>query len=260
MTMEWFDSHCHVYDPKIPDGRDAAVRAARDAGVGGMVVVGCDRASSQAAIDTAAAHRDIWASVGLHPHEASHGVDTIVDLLNAERVVAVGEAGLDYYYDHSPRDVQRNAFAAQIVLAHERALPLVIHTREAWDDTFDILDREGVPDRCLFHCFTGGVDELTQCVDRGASVSFSGIASFPSARDVRNAAVACPEDRMLIETDSPYLAPVPHRGRPNQPALVAAVGTAVADLRGVEPSHIAAITAANARRFFGLPAFTNGAV
>ena len=167
-------------------------------------------------------------------------------------MVAIGEAGLDYHYDHSPRDVQRSAFAAQIALANEHNLPLVIHTREAWDDTFDILDAEGTPTRCLFHCFTGGVAELNRCLERGASVSFSGIVSFPSAHDVRAAAVACPTDRMLIETDSPYLAPVPHRGRPNQPALVTAVGTAVADLRGVSPADIAHLTATNARAMFGL--------
>lgn len=249
---EWFDSHCHVYDPKIPDGRDAALAAARAAGVTAMVVVGCDRESSLAAIDAAANHADVWATVGVHPHEARHGVDTITDLIDAPRVVAIGEAGLDYHYDHSPRDVQRSAFAAQIALANEHNLPLVIHTREAWDDTFDILDAEGTPTRCLFHCFTGGVAELNRCLERGASVSFSGIVSFPSAHDVRAAAVACPTDRMLIETDSPYLAPVPHRGRPNQPALVTAVGTAVADLRGVSPADIAHLTATNARAMFGL--------
>ena len=134
--MQLFDSHCHVYDDRMPGGTAAAVAAARDAGVTAMVNVGCDRATSEAAIATAAAHDRVWATVGLHPHEASFGVETVVDLIGRPKVVAVGEAGLDYFYDHSPRDAQREAFAAQIQLAHEHDLPLVIHTRDAWDDTF----------------------------------------------------------------------------------------------------------------------------
>ena len=142
-----------------------------------------------------------------------------------DRVVAVGEAGLDYYYDHSPRDVQRAAFAAQIQLAHERRLPLVIHTRDAWDDTFDVLAAEGVPERTIFHCFTGGPDEARRCLDIGAFVSFSGIVTFKNATPIQEAARVVPLDRILVETDAPYLAPVPHRGQPNQPAWVPFVGS-----------------------------------
>jgi TatD DNase family protein len=251
--MELFDSHCHVYDDdRMPGGTAAAVDSARAAGVTGMVAVGCDRATSEAAIAIAADHDDVWATVGLHPHEAKFGVDTIVDLLDRPRVVAVGEAGLDYFYDHSPRDIQRHAFAAQIQLAHERDLPLVIHTRDAWADTFDVLGAEGTPPGTIFHCFTGGSEEARRCLELGAHISFSGIVTFKSADDVRAAARLVPLDRMLIETDAPYLAPVPHRGRPNQPAFVAHTAQFIADLRDVSVTAVASATDRNARAVFGL--------
>jgi TatD DNase family protein len=158
----------------------------------------------------------------------------------------VGECGLDYHYDHSPRDVQRTAFAGQIALAKAHGLSLVIHTREAWDDTFDVLDAEGMPDRTVFHCFTGGADEARRCVERGAYLSFSGIVTFPTANDVREAAAWCPGDRIVVETDAPFLAPVPHRGRPNSPALVAEVGRFVAALRGEDERGFARRTTENA--------------
>jgi TatD DNase family protein len=248
----WFDSHCHVYDDKVPGGPDGSLEAARAAGISGFVVVGCDRATSLAAIAIAERHDDVWATVGVHPHEATNGIDTIRDLVRHPDVMAIGEAGLDYFYDHSPRATQRQVFAEHIHLAHEHNLPLVIHTRDAWDETFDILDTETTPTRTVFHCFTGGPSELEGCLERGAYVSFSGIVSFPSATDLREAAICCPLSRMLVETDSPYLAPVPHRGRPNQPAWVAAVGTAIADLRGTSIADIANATTANAHKVFDL--------
>ncbi len=248
--MKLFDSHCHVHDERMPGGTDAAVDAARAAGVAAMVTVGCDRATSLAAIKAASEHDDVWATVGLHPHEAVHGVDTVVDLIDRPRVVAVGEAGLDYYYEHSPKREQAEAFAAQIQLAHEHDLPLVIHTRDAWADTYDILDAEGVPERTILHCFTGGPDEARQGLDRGMFVSFSGIVTFKSAAGVQAAARIVPPDRLLIETDAPYLAPVPHRGKTNQPAWVADTAQFVADLRDVPVSELADTTFAN-----GLAAF-----
>lgn len=248
----WFDSHCHVYDDKVPGGPDGSLDAARAGGIGGFVVVGCDRATSLAAIAIAERHNDVWATVGVHPHEATNGIDTIRDLIRHPDVMAIGEAGLDYFYDHSPRATQRQVFAEHIQLAHEHDLPLVIHTRDAWDETFEILDAETTPTRTVFHCFTGGPSELDRCLERGAHVSFSGIVSFPSATDLREAAIRCPLSRMLIETDSPYLAPVPHRGRPNQPAWVAAVGTTIADLRGTSIAEIATATTANAHTVFNL--------
>ncbi len=245
----WLDSHCHL----PADAAAELVAEAATAGVTTMVTVGCDRASSLEALAVAARFPGVHATVGLHPHEARHGVDTIRDLFDgAVRPVAVGECGLDYHYDHSPRDDQRTAFAAQVALAHELALPLVIHTREAWDDTFDILDAEGVPERTVFHCFTGGPDDARRCLDRGAHLSFSGIVTFNGAPEVRAAAALTPLERTLVETDSPYLAPVPHRGKRNRPAWVPAVGACIAEVHGVDGDVVRDATRRTAERLFAL--------
>ena len=206
------DSHCHLWDTRGADVA-AVLAAARAAGVDTFVNVGCDAATSAAALAQAAAHDGVYATVGLHPHEAIHGVDSIVGLLDDPRVIAVGECGLDYFYDHSPRDVQRTAFAAQVAIANERRLPLVIHTRDSWDDTFDVLGAEGVPERTVFHCFTGGPDELRRCVDAGAFVSFSGIVTFKTAEDLRAAATVVP-GRSAARRDGQ---PVPRAGPPSRP-------------------------------------------
>jgi TatD DNase family protein len=256
VALRWTDDHCHLGwqgDDPDPGTADAQVADARAAGVERIVTVGTDVERSAAAIATARAHPgSVWATVGLHPHEAKLGLDGLEDLLGEPEVVAVGECGLDYHYDHSPRDVQREVFAAQVALAHERDLALVIHTREAWADTFDVLVAEGVPERTVLHCFTGGPGEARRCLDLGAHLSFSGIVTFPSASDIREAAALCPLDRVLVETDSPYLAPVPHRGRPNRPALVPLVGAAVAAAQGVEVAAVAEATWANAERVYRL--------
>lgn len=252
----WVDTHCHLTDERIEGGADAALSAARAAGVGRMITIGTAHDTSRAAVALAAREPDVWATVGVHPHDAKDGVAWVPELLGAPRVVAVGECGLDYHYDHSDRAVQREAFARQIAWALERDLALVVHTREAWDDTFAILDEQGTPPRTVFHCFTGGPDEARRCLDRGAWLSFSGIVTFKNADDLRAAAVACPEDRMLVETDAPYLAPVPHRGRPNHPALVTRVGATLAELRGTSAARVAEVTARNAERVF--PALSRG--
>jgi TatD DNase family protein len=257
VPIRWTDNHCHLgwdVDEQVDVGEvDAMVAEARAAGVERLVTVGTDALRSAEALRAAARHPGVvWATVGLHPHEARLGLDGVVELLEEPRVVAVGECGLDYHYDHSPRPVQRDMFAAQIALAHERDLPLVIHTREAWDDTFAVLDAEGVPERTVFHCFTGGPAEAGGCLERGGYLSFSGIVTFSSAGDVRAAAAACPLDRVLVETDSPYLAPVPHRGRPNRPALVSLVGAGVAGVMGVAVEAVAEATWANAERVYRL--------
>jgi TatD DNase family protein len=256
--MTWTDTHCHLEDDRYPESTDEVLEAARARGVNRFVTVGCDVASSRICLDIASRHDDVWATIGLHPHEAVHGIETLDDLLHETLaddnsrscLVALGEAGLDYYYDHSPRDVQRDVFAQQIALAHRHSLPLVIHTRDAWSDTWDVLTAEGVPERTIFHCFTGGVEEATKCLDLGAFLSFSGIVTFKNATDVAAAASMCPDDRLLVETDSPYLAPVPHRGRPNRPAFVVDVGEHVARLRNVTPETLAELTTSNASRAF----------
>ncbi len=225
---------------------DDSLSAARLADVNRFIVIGTDAQSSIGAIELASKHPDVWATVGLHPHDATLGTNTVAHLLPSARVVAVGECGLDYYYEHSPRTTQRQVFAEHIALAKQHDLTLVIHTRDAWDDTFDVLDTEGLPQRTVLHCFTGGPDEARKCLDRGAFLSFSGIVTFKNSADNQAAARICPPDRLLIETDSPYLAPAPQRGRPNQPAFVGFVGTAIADLRGQHPSIIAESTSAAA--------------
>jgi TatD DNase family protein len=262
--VRWIDNHCHLgWSDDVADGDhaaqvDAAVADARAAHVERLVTVGTDAVRSAEAIAAARRHPGtVWATVGLHPHDASHGLGGLVELLddpaNGAAVVAIGECGLDYFYEHSPKDAQRAMFAAQIALAHERDLALVIHTRDAWDDTFAILDAEGVPARTVLHCFTGGPDEARACLDRGAYVSFSGIVTFKAADDLRAAAKICPLDRVLVETDSPYLAPVPHRGRTNRPALVPLVGAAVASAMGVSPADVAVASWDNAAAVYRLP-------
>ena len=288
-VIEWFDSHCHLQDEftESDEGdridatgphatRLAATMArASESGVTRMVCVGTGAGSSAEAVALARSMRqpgsaavaegvELWATVGLHPHDAKDGVDSLDALLGAELsvpagpggsepvVVGIGECGLDYHYDHSPRPAQREAFALQIDLAHRHGLTLVIHTREAWDDTLDILRSSGVPDRTIVHCFTGGPAEARRCLDLGASLSFSGVVTFKNADDVRQAADLCPWDRLLIETDSPFLTPVPHRGTLNEPSRVPLVGAAIAQVKGVETSHVAEVTTTNARTAFGL--------
>jgi len=247
----WADSHCHLqYDGISGDALDRAA----EAGVGRVICVGTDAPQSRAAIEVARAHPGrVWATVGLHPHDAIQGVDGIVGMLAEPEVVGVGECGLDYHYDHSPREIQREAFSAQVALASERDLALVIHTREAWDDTFAILRAEGVPRRTVFHCFSGGPEEARLALDLGTTLSFSGIITFKTAGDLRAAAAMAPIDRILVETDAPYLTPVPHRGTPNQPSYVALVGAAVAGAKGLTVEEVERATWANTAAVFGLP-------
>ena len=249
----WADSHCHLTFEGVGV---AAIEAARAAGVTRMITIGTTIEESTEAIEVARAHRGVWATVGLHPHDSSDGVAGIATLLSDPDpvVVGVGECGLDYHYDHSPRDVQRAAFAAQVQLACQLDLALVVHTRDAWDDTFDILAAEGPPERWVLHCFSGGPDEAARGLELGAMLSFSGIVTFKTADDVRAAAAACPLDRLLVETDSPFLAPVPYRGRTNTPALVPVVGAAVAAAKAVTTEMIEEATWANTAALFGLRA------
>ena len=248
--MAWTDSHCHVPYEGVDE---SVIEEAAAAGVTRLITVGTDAAQSAAAIDVAARHEHVWATVGLHPHDAKQGVATIEPLVASPKVVAVGECGLDYFYDHSPREAQREAFAAQIALAHQHDLALVIHTRDAWDDTFDILRAERVPERTVFHCFTGGPDEARRALNLGAHLSFSGIVTFKAAAELREAAVVCPLDRLLVETDSPYLTPVPHRGERNRPALVPFVGAGVAAAKGVPVEAVETASWRAASHIFDLP-------
>jgi len=281
-VVEWFDSHCHLQEEftseEVPSGAHATELAATlarasEAGVTRMVCIGTGEATSAAAVDLVEAMRrpdapavaegvELWATVGLHPHDAKEGVESVIPLLEDSVgrrsegapvvVVAVGECGLDYHYDHSPRAAQRDAFERQVELAHRYGLAVVVHTREAWDDTIGILSEIGVPEQTIVHCFTGGPDEARRCLELGAWLSFSGVVTFKNAADVRQAAALCPLDRLLVETDAPFLAPVPHRGTVNEPARVALVGWALAEIKGLTALELAACTTANAQSAFGL--------
>jgi len=256
----WVDAHCHL-QLDLADTRfevaeaDAQVERAQAAGVEWMVCVGTGLETSRQALDLASRHPDVYATVGLHPHDALQ-LDTewagLVALAAAERCVAIGECGFDLYYEHSPGAEQEVAFRRHIELAKAVDRPLMIHSREAWSETFRVLDAEGLPPRTIFHCFTGGPDEARAALDRDCYLSFSGIVSFKTADDVRAAAALAPGDRILVETDSPYLAPVPHRGKTNEPAYVPIVGAALAAARGVGDEEIAELTRANAARVFGV--------
>jgi TatD DNase family protein len=250
-TPRWVDSHCHL---QLAGGDEHIVRA-RAAGVEWMVCVGTDLETSEAAATLADRHPDVYAAVGLHPHDASKlGAEwpMLEPLAVSDGCIAIGECGFDLFYEHSPRDEQETAFRFQIRLAKHTHKPLVIHSRDAWDDTFRVLDDEGVPERTIFHCFTGGPEEAAAAIERGCYLSFSGIVSFKNADALREAARLAPADRVLVETDSPFLTPEPYRGRPNEPALVVAVGAALARARGTEPEEIAELTRANAVRVFGV--------
>jgi TatD DNase family protein len=246
----WTDDHCHL--PEDLEAARAEVALAAEAGVTRMITIGTSVEGSRAAITVARDLDGVWATAGVHPHDAKDGLDGLAALLGEPEVVGVGECGLDYHYEHSPRDVQREVFARQIALAHAHDLALVIHTREAWDDTFAVLEEQGVPPRTVVHCFSGGIDEASRALALGAYLSFSGIVTFPNANDVRAAAAMCPLDRLLVETDAPFLTPVPHRGKPNRPAFVTLVGAAVAEAKSVPAERIAAVTWANAETLFGL--------
>lgn len=247
--MAWIDQHCHL--PAGSEGQRLASEA-RSAGVERLITVGTGVETSREMIALAKEIDGVWATAGIHPHDAKTSSDGLEELLSHPEVVAVGECGLDYYYDNSPRQAQVDMFAWQISLAHRYDLPLMIHTRSAWPETFEVLDREGVPDRLVFHCFTGGVDELEQCLSRGGVISFSGIITFKGVDALHEAVVACPLERLLVETDSPYLAPVPHRGKPNRPALVTLVGAAVAELKGVSVCDVEATVWKTAATCYGL--------
>ncbi len=265
----WTDSHCHL---ERADDLDAQLTRALEAGVDRVVCIGTDVETSAQAVSLArrvsvspSPAAGVWSTVGLHPHDATDDLEPVAALLADAAaaqptagplppgsVVGVGECGLDYFYEHSPRAAQREVFARQVALAHRHALALVVHTRDAFDDTCAILAAEGVPERTVIHCFSGGLPEARRLLDLGASLSFSGIVTFKNAAPVREAAAYCPDDRLLVETDAPFLAPVPHRGRPNEPAFVALVGTAVAELRDADVEEVARRTAENAARLFRL--------
>ena len=251
-----FDSHCHLTDGRFDEDRGAVLDAAMEAGVTRMVTVASTLEDARDAADLAAGHPAVWSTAGIHPHEvaeAGEGDLSAVRDLAATRaeVVAIGETGLDYFYDHSPRTLQRRWFEAHMETAAEVDLPIVIHTREAEDDTIAVLRNAPESVRKVLHCFTGSMKLLEVGLEVGCYVSFAGIITF-SKFDGEDAVRAVPGDRLLAETDAPYLAPVPCRGKRNEPALVTHVVAALAGIRGEDVGAVADITAQNAERFYAL--------
>ena len=254
--MKLVDSHCHLDDEKFAGDLDAVIERAKAAGVEQMMAIGTGNGPPdlEAAIRLADAHSCLYATVGVHPHDAAKATPATYEHLHAlmqhPKVLAIGEIGLDYHYDFSPRDVQREVFTSQLQLAIQLSKPVVIHTREAWDDTLRLIDENPPPRAGIMHCFTGGEDEARQALDRGFYLSFGGVLTFPKADNVRAAARLTPGDRLLVETDAPYLAPVPHRGKRNEPAYVAQVAGTLADLHGIPADDVRARTAANFHALF----------
>jgi len=264
----WIDSHAHVTAREFDADRDDALARAFAGGVDALIAIGAGYGVEANAEAVALAARDgrVWAAVGVHPHDAAllddAGRAKLAGWLAAPRVVAVGECGLDYFYMHSPRDVQQRVFAEQLGLARERGLPVVIHVRSedesAYEHLLAIWNAEGGGAlRGVLHCYTGSLAFAKRALDRGLEVSFSGILTFKKDRGLREVARALPLERLLVETDAPLLAPEGQRGRRNEPAWVAKVGEVLASVQGRPVDEVAAVTSANARRLFGLSECTD---
>lgn len=251
----WFDSHCHLHICEEDRPVAEVIAEARAAGVTEMLTVGFDRESNPRSVELTE-NEGVYASVGLHPNSATGWTEevsaTFEPFLSHPKVVAVGETGLDFYRDWAPRADQEAAFVAQISLAKRYDKALVIHTRDSMSDALDVLEATDPPERFVLHCWSGSVADLERVRSMEGYVSFAGNVSFKSAGDLREVVPFVPRDRLLVETDSPYLTPVPHRGKPNSPAKVVHVGAAVAEILGSAPEEIAELTTSNARRFFGL--------
>ena len=256
------DTHCHL---DMVEGRSSAdlVERAHAAGVETLVTVGVDLASSAECVQTAAAYDEVWAVVGIHPHNAieatEHVLERLASLAGHPQVVGIGETGLDYFRDHSPRIRQQDAFRDHIRLARNLDKALVIHDRDAHDDVLELLDHVGAPERTVFHCFSGDVDMVRRCAERGWFMSFAGNVTFSNAPALREAAVAAPLELLVVETDTPYLSPHPHRGQVNEPAMVGVTAQLLAELKSVTVEEFAHATSRNARRLFALPDRPDGA-
>lgn len=251
--MTIIDSHCHLDHEKFAADLDAVISRAADAGVARILCIGTGDGPPELdrAIRLAERYDQILATVGVHPHEAAKVTpETYTDLRRLgthPKVVAYGEIGLDYHYDFSPRDVQHEVFIEQLELATELALPVIIHTREAWDDTVHIL-RAHWSGPGIFHCFSGDAAQAREALEMGFHLAFGGVLTFKTAENMREAAKITPDDRLLIETDAPFLAPIPYRGKRNEPFMMTETLKKLAEVRGSDPGHIAALTTANFQR------------
>ena len=254
--MTLVDSHCHLNYEGLADRQEEVLAAARARGVQGFLNISTRQKEWAEVVGAAERHPDVWASIGVHPHEAdAHpdlGAAALVEAAAHPRVIAIGECGLDYYYDKSDRAAQRERFGAHIEAARQTGLPLVVHTRDAEEETADILTREvgkgGVAG--VLHCFTGSAELAQKALDLGFYISISGIVTFKNARDLQEVAKTIPQDRLLVETDSPFLAPVPHRGQTCEPAFVADTAAYLSELRDEPLDELAAATTSNFFRLF----------
>jgi TatD DNase family protein len=250
------DSHCHLDFPELGSEIDAVLGRARDAGVGLMVTISTRVAQFNALKAIVEAHDNVFCSIGTHPHNAAEEpditVEELVEIARHPKVVAIGEAGLDYHYDYSPRDMQKKSFRTHIVAARETGLPLVIHAREADADVARILEEESAEGAFPFvlHCFTSGADLAHRGLELGGFVSFSGVVTFKKADALREIALAVPYDRILVETDAPYLAPEPYRGKTNEPSFVVKTASRLADLRGISEGEMGRTTTENFFQLF----------
>jgi TatD DNase family protein len=250
------DSHCHLDSAEFNEDREAVIERALAAGVEHMMAIGTGNGPPdlEAGVRLADKYPSFYATAGVHPHDAAKAgpgdFRRLADLLTHPKVLAVGEIGLDYHYDFSPREVQKSAFIEQMAIAAQAKRPIVIHTREAWDDTLALIEQYWTPHGIggIMHCFSGGPEEARRALDLGFYLSFGGIVTFPKALAVQDAAKSAPRDRILIETDAPYLAPVPKRGKRNEPALMIHSAHKLAELRGESYEELCNATTENFRR------------
>jgi len=263
----FIDSHCHLDGPRFDSDREEAVARARQAGIVNMLAVGTGDGPGtlDCAVNIAERHEFIYATIGIHPHEAKLATDAdfaqLEQLARKPKVIAWGEIGLDYYYDHSPREVQKEVFTRQMETARAAKLPIVIHCRpsdnsdNAWNDCLNLIEQHWKPSGLggILHCFTGAWEHAKRALDMGFMISFAGNVTFPKAQQIRDSTLQVPLDRMLIETDSPFLAPVPYRGKRNEPAFVKEVARQIGELRGLPAEEVGNQTSQNFYRFFSLP-------
>ena len=262
----YIDSHAHLEGHRYDDDREQVISRAREAGVEAIVAIGNGDGPQNfdCGIQLAEQNDFIYATIGIHPHEAKLADDAAFSrmgqLLKRPKVIAIGEIGLDYFYDHSPRDVQQDVFLRQMEIARSAKLPIVIHCRpsdgsdDGWDDCLRLIREQWAPTGLggILHCFTGNTAQAKRALDMGFMISFAGNITFPKAQQIRDAALEVPLDRMLIETDSPFLAPIPNRGKRNEPAFVKEVARQIAELRGLAPEQVGQQTTQNFYRFFSL--------
>lgn len=250
-----FDSHAHIDDNRFDTDRDETIQRAVQNGVKGIINIGADMASSARSVELASRYEEIYAAVGIHPHDAKDAIDSDYEMMarwvaKEPKIVAIGEIGLDYYYDWSPRDVQQAVFIRQIDLARQLGKPIIIHDRDAHGDLLTIVKKEAQGMTGVFHCFSGSLEMAQEVIRLGFYVSFAGPVTFDKSVKVKEIAAAVPLDRLLVETDSPYLTPNPYRGRRNEPAHVRFVAEEIARLRNLPLEAVAEATTANVRQLF----------